>query len=226
MFRSSDNIVNDKSSFARLFQSNTIPFTKNWPLHIMIAVFVIVWVWLAINPIDRGDWLLENALLILFIGVLAFLYRTFTLTNFSYLLLTLFFLLHAIGAHYTYQDTPLDNWFKQNFHTKRAFYDRIVHFTFGLLVAYPFWEVAIRAMKLRSVWSYVATFTVIMTFSALFEIIEMVVALIAGSLGEEYIGLQGDPLDTQKDMAMTLIASLLSIGLINWFSSIKLAKKG
>jgi putative membrane protein len=192
----------------------------------MIAVFVIVWVWLAINPIDRGDWLLENVLLILFIGVLAFLYRTFALTNFSYLLLTLFFLLHAIGAHYTYQGTPLDNWFKQNFHTKRAFYDRIVHFAFGLLVAYPFWEVAIRAMKLRSVWSYVATFTVIMTFSALFEIIEMVVALIAGSLGEEYIGLQGDPLDTQKDMAMTLIASLLSIGLIIWFSSIKLAKKG
>jgi putative membrane protein len=206
-----------KHSWSRLFRSHDIPFTKNWPLHVMITVFVLVWGVLAIRPVDWKDWLLENALLLLFVGMLAFLYRTFAFSNISYLLITLFFILHAIGAHYTYQHTPLDVWIKNIFHTKRAIYDRIVHFAFGLLIAFPILETVVRIMKLRSVWSYAVTFAALLAASALFEIVEMLVALLAGSLGEEYLGLQGDPLDTQKDMAMTVIASFLSIGLISWF---------
>jgi putative membrane protein len=205
-------------SLSWLYRSNTIPFVKNWPLHIMIIVFILVWGLLAINPVDRIDWLLENALLIIFIAALAILYRTFALSNIAYLLITLFFILHAIGAHYTYQNTPVDVWIKKIFLTKRAIYDRIVHFSFGLFIAYPILETVVRVMKLRNVWSYAVTFAVILASSALFEIVEMLVALLAGPLGEEYLGLQGDPLDTQKDMAMTLIGSLLFIGLISWLS--------
>lgn len=68
----------------------------------MIVVFVLVWGVLAFNPEDRKDWLLENALLVLFVGVLALFYRIFAFSNISYLLIALFLLLHAVGAHYAY----------------------------------------------------------------------------------------------------------------------------
>lgn len=215
MFRPSEHFPTKRSW---LFRSHDIPFKQNWPLHIMIAVFVIVWVITAINPVDWKDWLLENILPVLLIGALAFLYRAFPFNNVSYLLITVFLILHAIGAHYTYQHTPVDDLIKQIFHTKRGFYDRIVHMAFGLLLAYPMREVAIRAMKLRSIWPYVVTCAVLLASSAFFEIIEMGVSLLAKSqLGAKYLGLQGDPLDTQKDMLMALIGALLSVGLMGWY---------
>jgi putative membrane protein len=206
-------------------RSHDIPFKKNWPLHIMIAVFVLIWGVLAIKPVEWKEWLLENVLLILFVGLLAFLYRTFKFNNISYLLITIFCILHAVGAHYTYRHTPLDDWIKDIFHTKRAIYDRIVHCAFGLFIAFPILEVAVRVLKLRRIWSYVVTFTALLAASAMFEIIEMLASLIAGSLGKEYLGLQGDPLDTQKDMSMTLIGSLISIGLIAWIRKKKYQHK-
>jgi putative membrane protein len=194
--------------------SQAVKFTKNWPLHIMIAVFVLVWILLAIKPIDRQDWLVENALLVLFIGVLAFMYRKFAFSNVSYLLITLFFILHAVGAHYAYKSTPLDFWAKNTFHFKRGVYDRVVHLSFGLLIAAPVLEMAVRLLKLRKVWAYTVTFTVLMAFSALYEIGEFLVGAISNpQLAANYMGLQDDPLDTQKDMFLVLIGFLLFLGL-------------
>jgi putative membrane protein len=180
----------------------------------MIIVFVIVWIICAIHPVKMRDWLLDNALLVLFIGTLALLYRKFAFSNISYFLITIFCILHTIGAHYTYQQMPFDDWISQVFHTKRAMYDRIVHFAFGLLLTVPILEITVRVMKLRSLWAYVVTFTIVLASSALFEILELLVALAAGASGEKYLGLQGDAMDTPKDMAMNLIGVLLSIGVI------------
>jgi putative membrane protein len=210
---------------AWLSHFNAIPFKKNRPLHLMIIVFVIVWVISAIHPVKWTDWLLDNAVLVLCIGMLALLYRTFAFRNISYFFITLFFILHVMGAHYTYQKTPFDDWINILFHTKRAMYDRIVHFAFGLLLALPVLEVTVRVMKLRSVWAYAVTFAVLLASGALFEILEMLGALLAGDEGEKYLGLQGDPMDTSKDMAMNLIGSLLSIGLIRWFSHLQHRKR-
>jgi putative membrane protein len=224
MFRPSEHYSSKRSW---LFHSHDIPFKQNWPLQIMIAVFVIVWVLTAINPLDWKDWLLESILPVLLIGALAFLYRSFPFNNVSYLLITVFLILHVIGAHYTYQHTPVDTLIKHIFHTKRGFYDRIVHLAFGLLLVYPMREVAVRAMKLRSVWSYIVTCAVIFACSAFFEIIEMLVALIVKSqLGAKYLGLQGDPLDTQKDMSMALTGALLSVGLMRWYRYFSTSKDG
>jgi putative membrane protein len=198
------------------FRSYDMPFAQNRPLQFMIAVFVLIWGVLAIKPVEWKEWLLENVLLILFVGLLVFLYRTFKFSNISYLLITIFCILHAVGAHYTYRHTPLDDWIKDIFHTKRAIYDRIVHCAFGLFISFPILEVAVRVLKLRRLWSYVVAFVALLAASAMFEIIEMLVAVIAGSLGKDYLGLQGDPLDTQKDMSMTVVGSLVSIGLNVW----------
>lgn len=192
----------------------------------MITMFVLVWVLMAIHPVDWKDWILENVLLVLFIVALAFLYRTFPFSNVSYLLITVFFTLHAIGAHYAYQHTPVDVWFKNIFHTDRGVYDRIVHLAFGLLIAYPIQETTVRIMKLRSVWSYAVIFSVVMASTALFEIGEMWVVLLTDpQLAAEYLGLQGDPLDTQKDMNMALLGAFLAIGIMSCFRYLRHLKQ-
>ncbi|QGQ98984.1 DUF2238 domain-containing protein [Paenibacillus psychroresistens] len=204
--------------WSRLFRNHNTPFTHNRPLHIMIIVFMFIWVLTAIHPVDLKDWIVENVPLILFIGGLAFLYRTFAFSNLSYLLIMVFLVLHAIGAHYAYQHSPIDSWFKTVFHTKRGVYDRIVHLAFGLLIVYPTMEITVRIMKLRSVWSYVVTFGLIMASAAFFEIAEMlVVTLLANpKLAAKYLGFQGDPMDTQKDMLMAMIGAILAIGVIGF----------
>lgn len=58
-------------------RSQDTPFAQNRPLQFMIAVFVIIWGLLAIKPVDWKEWLLENVLLILFVGLLVFMYRTY-----------------------------------------------------------------------------------------------------------------------------------------------------
>src|SRR6266511_1567266 len=69
----------------------------------MIAWYAAVWIVTAFNPIDRHAWALENLLVLFFIAALAFTYRRFAFSNLSYLFLTIFLTLHAIGAHFTYQ---------------------------------------------------------------------------------------------------------------------------
>ncbi len=100
---------------SRQVSSPEISFRHNRPLHFMIAVFVLAWGGLAISPVDRRDWLLENAVLLLFVAALAILYRFFKFSNRSYLFITLFCILHMIGAHYAYKNTPMDFWAKNHF---------------------------------------------------------------------------------------------------------------
>jgi putative membrane protein len=65
---------------------------------------------LAIAPHDRHDWLLENALTVIFAVVLVASYRHLPLSRVSYGLIFLFLCLHQIGAHYTYAKVPYDAW--------------------------------------------------------------------------------------------------------------------
>ncbi|WP_051620592.1 DUF2238 domain-containing protein [Paenibacillus sp. UNC451MF] len=212
MLRLSESSPNAGSS---LLKSHNIAFRKNWVLHLLIAIFVLYWLAMAIHPVDYRDFYLESALPFILIAVLAFLYRHFAFNNISYILITVFFILHLTGAHYAYEYSPVDFWFKGTFHSERGISDRLVHFAFGLLMVYPLEDMIIRLMKTKWVWSYVITFSVIMAASALFEILEMLVGLMANpQLAEQYLGLQGDVLDTQKDMMMSLCGAVIGIGCI------------
>lgn len=201
------------TGWSKWLRSHLIPFKQNRLLQIIIAVFVVFWIIMAIKPSDWKIWAVENALLIAFILVLAIVYRKFPLSNLSYLLIAFFLAMHAFAAHYTYQNTPVDEWLKQALHIKRGFYDRIVHFAFGLLVAFPVREAVQYFLKLRGKWPpYLVTFTFIMTASALYELLEMWSAyLFNRKMAAQYIGLEGDPFDAQKDMTMTLIGALLAV---------------
>lgn len=52
--------------------------------------------------------------------------------------------------------------------------------------------------------------------AAFFEIIEMGAAYVAGQVGEEYVGLQGDVYDSQKDMGLGLAGALIAMVLLGW----------
>jgi len=61
----------------------------------------LFWIWLAIEPVDRRDWLLENLLSLTLVAVLVLTYRRYQFSRLSYWLIALFLTLHAVGAHYT-----------------------------------------------------------------------------------------------------------------------------
>jgi len=181
----------------------------------MIFVFIIFFGLMAISPTNRTQWFANSSSIIVVILILVFTYKWFRFTNLSYLLMLIFFCLHTYAAHYTYEGTPIDHWLKSAFHTKRSYYDRVVHFAFGLLLALPFLELFKSKVKLHGIWLYMVPIVVILGFSALFEILEMLAALISGSGGEaKFVGMQGDVFDTQKDMALAFLGGVASMGIL------------
>jgi putative membrane protein len=193
-------------------QVTIIPFRQNRSLQLMIAGYVLLWTWLAIEPVHRFNWFLENLLIFLAVAVLVGTYRLFAFSNLAYGLILLFLSLHTIGAHYTYATTPIDVWLNGMFHFERNQYDRIVHFSFGLLIAYPLWELLVRVPRFQPAWSYVMTVVTILSAGAFYELIEMWVAqIVAPEIGTMFLGTQGDEWDTQQDMALALYASIVTM---------------
>jgi putative membrane protein len=166
----------------------------------LVIWLIALWVITAIKPLYPMDWLIENMLVFIYCTLLIFTYHRFQFSNTSYALFTLFLSLHLVGAHYTYAETPFGFWLQSVFDFERNHYDRIVHFSFGLLIAYPFREILLRRAQVSRAWSYFLAVCVIMTFSAVYEVLEAVVAMIVSpELGSAYLGTQGDEWDAQKD---------------------------
>lgn len=181
-----------------------------------MAWYVAFWCWMAVSPVDRSDWLLENLLALLLVATLLITYRWFRFSNLSYLLITLFMTLHAVGAHYTYAQVPLGFWLKEALSLSRNHFDRVVHFAFGLLLAYPIREILVRLAGVKGFWSYYLPVSATLALSGFFEILESWVAqLVNPELGAAYLGTQGDEWDAQKDMtaafAGALTATLLTL---------------
>jgi putative membrane protein len=175
---------------------------------------------LAIAPADREDWLLENMLFVLFVAALAASFRKFTLSKNSCLLIFVFLSLHLLGAHYTYAQVPYDRWFEALsgrslsalFGWERNNFDRLVHFCYGLLLAYPVREVFQRVVPLRGFWGYFFPLSVTMSTSMCYELIEWgAAATFGGDLGQAYLGTQGDVWDAQKDMAFAGLGALIAM---------------
>jgi len=125
--------------------------------------------------------------------------------------------LHLVGAHYTYSETPLGFWLMEALDLQRNHYDRIVHFSFGLLLAYPFRELLVRAVGVKPVWSYLMVMIVVLGFSGFYEALEGMVAMtVSPELGAAYLGTQGDEWDAQKDTALAFIGSVLTMGVVWW----------
>ena len=207
--------------------------TEEWMSHrayvlSLAAALSVLWVLLAINPWHRDDWLLENALLVIACVGLALTYRSFPLSRISYTLIFVFLCMHTLGAHYTYAEVPYNTWFRAlTGHTlndvlgwERNNFDRLVHFCYGLLLAYPIREVFLRIAGVRGFWGYFLPLDLTMSTSMLYEQIEWVAAeLFGGELGVAYLGTQGDIWDAHKDMALASMGALIAMSVTAWINS-------
>ena len=179
----------------------------------LFSGYLLLWLVTAINPRDRQDWLLENLLVVPLVFLLVRLRSTHPLSYVSYVLVTAFLALHAIGAYYTYAYVPVGDWIRGILGSNRNHFDRVAHFSFGLLVAYPLQDWLARYTRLHGVWLYYVPVEFILAASAFFELIECwLVHLVDPTLGEAYLGSQGDTWDAQKDITVALIGSLLTMG--------------
>jgi putative membrane protein len=202
-------------------------FNPRYPKIILVLFLLFAGAW-AFNPVDRKDWALENALTLIFVVLLIVTYRRMRFSNISYTLIFLFMCLHTIGAHYTYSKVPYNDWsaavfgrsINSVFGVERNYYDRLVHFSFGFLLAYPIRELFMRVAGARGFWGYYLPLDLTMSFSMVYELIEWAVAILAGGeLGIAYLGAQGDIWDAQKDMALASLGAVMSmivVALINW----------
>jgi putative membrane protein len=176
------------------------------------GVYTVIWIIAAIAPLDRFDWLLENLLVFALVAVLAAIDRRYRVSAPSYVLLLLFLSLHAMGSHYTYSEAPVGYWMQDLFGFTRNHFDRVVHFSYGVLASMPIHDLIMRTTHTRPGAAYIFTFTAVMTFSAIYEIIEWVTAeIVSPEAAMAYLGTQGDVFDAQKDAALAGAGSVLGI---------------
>jgi putative membrane protein len=185
-----------------------------------LGLYGLLWLALAVSPKYRADWALENALVVLFLPALVASLRWFPLSRLSWTLILLFLSLHTVGAHHTYAEVPYDEWSEALLGVRlsdllglgRNHFDRLVHFSYGLLLAYPMRELFLRVADARGFWGYFLPLDLTLSTSALFELFEWGAAeLFGGDLGVAYLGAQGDPWDAQKDMALAGLGALAAM---------------
>ena len=207
--------------------------SANYPKWLLAAIVGWFAIW-AIRPPHPQDFFLEHVLTVLGVAFLCATFRRFRLSNVSYTALFLFTALHIVGAHYTYSEVPYERWIAglagavgvEDFDLHRLLgwqrnhYDRLVHFSFGLLMAYPVREVFVRVARVRGFWAYYLPLDVVMSMSMLYELLEWVIAVVVGGdVGQSYLGSQGDVWDAQKDMALATLGgaiAMLCVAVVNW----------
>lgn len=178
----------------------------------LFLLFLAFWAWAAYRPVYPEDWLLENLLVFLFVPLILALGRYFRLSNVSYTLLTAFMILHVIGSHYTYAEVPFGVDLQRWFGSDRNLYDRLVHFSFGLLVSYPVMEVFLRVSRAKGFWAFYLPVELTLATSALYELLEWAAAEVVNpQAGLAFLGAQGDVWDAQKDMAMAGLGSVIAM---------------
>lgn len=181
----------------------------------LTGCYALFWILLAIHPVDRSDWFLENLLVFASVAVLSLTYSRFQFSNLAYVLIILFLVLHAVGAHYTYAKVPAGFWVQEWLHLSRNHFDRAIHFAFGLLLLYPLGEVLVRAAEVRVTWTTWLALAAVAALSSSFEIIEAIVAqIVHPDLGAAYLGTQGDIWDAQKDMVAAILGGILAVAAI------------
>ncbi len=187
----------------------------------LLAVYAVIWIALAIAPRFREDWLLENMLVLIAGPWLIYKYRQQPFSNLAYGCLFVFFVMHAVGAHYTYSEVPYDAWWQaatgHSFNDlvgwERNNFDRVVHAAYGLLIAPAAVELIDRVAAPAGFWRWLLPWTYLCAHSVVYELIEWAAALVfGGDLGVAYLGTQGDPWDSQRDMALACGGAAVAIG--------------
>src|SRR5882757_8146008 len=185
----------------------------------LLLSFIAVFIWSGVHPRERFTWFLEVWPALIGVAVLLFTRRSFPLTSLLYVLIWLHATILLVGGHYTYADVPLFNWLRDHFGQARNNYDKVGHFAQGFVPAMVAREVLLRKRIVAGRgWLFVIVVCICGAISATYELLEWAVAASTGTAADAFLGTQGDPWDTQKDMLFAFIGAitaLLALGRIH-----------
>jgi len=208
-------------SFTLAISPNRTPLKQNRWLWIFLTSFLTLWISTLLGTNDLNNWLLENTLTALFFLFLIVSYKKYQFSDLSYLLITVYLCLHVYGAKYTYAENPFGYWLKDYMGWERNHYDRIVHFSFGFLLAYPMRELFLKWVKYPNLVAWVLPIEITLSVSGFYELIEWAVAdIFFPSQGVAYLGTQGDIWDAQKDIFLAFIGAILATTIVSLIKKI------
>jgi putative membrane protein len=181
----------------------------------LLAGYLLLFVWAAIEPYDRVAWWAENLPIVGIVAALVLLHLCgIRFSALAYVLMAALVYLHTIGGHYTFERVPF-GFVTDLFGFERNHYDRMAHFTVGFY-AYPIAELlcARRLVRSRVVLFLFSVFAI--AFVAMgYELIEWWFAAYSGNpeAGAAFLGSQGDVWDAQKDMLSDTLGAICATGL-------------
>lgn len=185
--------------------------------YLCFCIFTPVFIWSAVLPKDPFTWFLE--VLPVFIGVFILLLtsKKFPLTSLLYILILIHMIVLMVGGHYTYAEVPLFDWIKETFDQNRNNYDKVGHFAQGFIPAILAREILIRKhiVQGNNIWLNTIILSLVLAFSALYELIEWWVALAVGENAEAFLGTQGYIWDTQSDMGYALFGAVAALMMLS-----------
>lgn len=177
------------------------------------------------HPLELDTWAMEVAPIFVALPLLWLSWRRFPLTPLLYGLIFVHALILMLGGHYTYAKVPLGFWMQDWFGLARNPYDGVGHFAQGFVPAMVARELLLRQTALRpGKWLFVIVVLACGGISALYELIEWGAAVAMGAGADAFLGTQGDPWDTQKDMALAFVGAVVAQPLLARWHDAQLAR--
>lgn len=175
----------------------------------LLALVTVALVLSGLAPFDRATWWMEVAPVMIAAPLLVATHRRFPLTPLLQVLIAAHALVLIVGGAWTYARVPFGFWLQDVLALDRNPYDRIGHFMQGLVPAVVAREVLLRLRVVRGRgWLFYIVTSICLAISALYELIEWGAAVALGQGADAFLGTQGDPWDTQSDMAMALVGAI------------------
>lgn len=187
---------------------------------VLFLFFLLFFAGSCISPPYLQFLLMQHVPTVLAALLLAYLSNRFVISRCSFSSIIVFLCLHTLGARYLYSYVPYDVWsekllgvnLSEAFGFQRNHYDRVVHFSYGLLLAVPVQEFERRYLRLSKAVSSLLALEFIIATSASYELIEWLVAVVfTPDWAEQFLGQQGDIFDAQKDTALATLGAVVSI---------------
>jgi len=184
----------------------------NIKILIWLMVFFSVLAWSAIEPADRLTWWMEVIPALLGLVIMVLTRRRFPLTELVYSLILVHSIILMVGGHFTYAEVPIGDWLRDLTGGDRNNYDKLGHLAQGFIPVMITREILIRnSVVAVKGWLTFLALSVVLAFSAFYELIEWWAALLSAEAAESFLGTQGYIWDTQSDMLWALCGAILAL---------------